>query len=144
MRTRAKSSPVRNLMLDLMSDGIEVKFISNDSESRVVDVFTVKAPDEYSFEQNIDLLKKISTAMLNCENEIGDGFVLTSESARIYCAKISEMKEQAKCKSKKQESLAPQEQEKPPTPPSKSPSLVKRMDQKALSLPLLQGRQHKS
>ena len=56
-------------MLEFHKEGIDVKFYSEENEFRTADIYLVKVPDNYSFEENINILNRITNAMLCAEHE---------------------------------------------------------------------------
>ena len=80
-------------MLEFHEEGIGVKFYSEDNEFRVADVYLVKVPDNYSFEENINILNRITNAMLCTEYEESVNPVNLREAANNFVQTMNRLHE---------------------------------------------------
>ena len=62
-RVRARQSPLRDLMLELHKQGIEVKFYGGRPGQPDADVFFVKMPEDSTIEEHIEILRRVDEAM---------------------------------------------------------------------------------
>lgn len=80
-------------MLEFHKEGIDVKFYSEDNDFRTADVYLIKVPDDYSFDQNINILKRITEAMLCVADEDNTKPVNLREAASSFVKTMNQLHE---------------------------------------------------
>jgi hypothetical protein len=105
-RKRAKQSPLRDLMLELHSKGVTVKFYPGRPGQPDADVFYVSLPAGFGLENSVALLGQIDKAMI-ASSASTPKQKLTRESALSYVSRLEQMKRDVENehKDKRDESL---------------------------------------